>query len=337
MPSAMRIRALSSGVERRAFNPCVDGSIPSEPTNFKEYCMKLAWCTDIHLNFLNDHKREEFYDKFMTDDIDAVLISGDIAEATNIDYIMIEMGNYIKKPIYFVCGNHDFYEGSVSSVRLSLDEAQKKCPYLHYLTMGHYNVIHLYGVNVLYSFGVMVIGIDGWADTRYGDVWKSHVALNDEHYIKDLRDHQTEYNYGTPGKVGKWDKRKELADSDAQSLKNGITSALESRDELNPLMDQCFYDGSTIKKIIILTHIPPFPEASKHRGVQSDDNYLPFYASKATGDVLMELATKYPDVDFLCLCGHTHGAADFQALPNLRVKAGECEYRYPCIQEIIEI
>lgn len=278
--------------------------------------MKLAWCTDIHLNFLNDHKREEFYDKFMTDDIDAVLISGDIAEATNIDYIMIEMGNYIKKPIYFVCGNHDFYEGCVSSVRLSLVETMNKCEYLKYLTIS--------GCAIDLTDPVIIAGTDGWADTRYGDVWKSHVALNDEHYIKDLRDHQTNYNYGTPGKVGKWDKRKELADADAEQLKRDILNIEGEMDSIT-------------KKVIILTHIPPFPEASKHRGVQSDDNYLPFYASKATGDVLIELATKYPDVDFLCLCGHTHGAADFQALPNLRVKAGECEYRYPCIQEIIEI
>lgn len=291
--------------------------------------MKLAWCTDIHLNFLTDKKREEFYDKFMTDDIDAVLISGDIAEATNVDYIMIEMGNYIKKPIYFVCGNHDFYEGCVSSVRLSLDEAMKKCKYMNYLTRNTFGVF--------VKNDVVIVGSDGWADTRYGDVWKSHVVLNDEHYIKDLRDHQTNHMYGTPGKVGKWDKRKELADADAESLKNKITREIEYRCQANPLMDQDIYDGDDVKKVIILTHIPPFPEASKHRGVQSDDNYLPFYASKATGDVLIELATKYPDVDFLCLCGHTHGAADFQALPNLRVKAGECEYRYPCIQEIIEI
>ncbi len=287
--------------------------------------MKLAWCTDIHLNFLNDKKREEFYDKFMTDDIDAVLISGDIAEATNVDKIMIEMGNYIKKPIYFVCGNHDFYDGCVSAVRLSLEEAMKECEYLHYLPFNA-------GLQLRYAKN-MVFGIDGWADTRYGDVWNSRVVLNDEHYIKDLRDHQTNYNYGTPGKVGKWDKRKELADADAERLKESIIYRIEYRDE----MDMFCFGGDQIRKVIILTHIPPFPEASKHRGVQSDDNYLPFYASKATGDVLMELATKYPDVDFLCLCGHTHGAADFQALPNLRVKAGESEYRYPCIQEIIEI
>ncbi len=40
----MRIRALSSEVERRAFNPCVDGSNPSEPTNSykKELTMSLS-------------------------------------------------------------------------------------------------------------------------------------------------------------------------------------------------------------------------------------------------------------------------------------------------------
>jgi len=43
--------------------------------------MKLAWLTDIHLNFLKKDRRKQFFDSIINSYCDAVLISGDIAEA----------------------------------------------------------------------------------------------------------------------------------------------------------------------------------------------------------------------------------------------------------------
>lgn len=280
--------------------------------------MKLAWCTDIHVNCLTKEQRELFYDTFK--EADAVLISGDIDEAPSIVDSMIHMESCIQKPIYFVLGNHDYYNGYVSVVRDDLNELNQENKYLYYLTN---NDIAYIGSDTILA------GCDGWADTRYGDVHKSCVVLNDEVYIKDLSNHKMEWVYGTPGAVGQWDKRKELADRDANGLKKIVIEALSDASDVK--------SPKSIKNVIILTHIPPFPEASKHRGVQSDDNYLPFYASKATGDALMELAGLYPDIQFLCLCGHTHGEAAFRPLPNLLVKAGEAKYYYPEIQEMIEL
>jgi predicted MPP superfamily phosphohydrolase len=40
--------------------------------------MKLAWLTDIHLNFLDNSTRKKFYDEILTASCDALLISGDI-------------------------------------------------------------------------------------------------------------------------------------------------------------------------------------------------------------------------------------------------------------------
>lgn len=274
--------------------------------------MKLAWCTDIHVNFLKKEECEPFYDTLK--ESDGVLISGDISEAPSIAETMVHMADYIQKPIYYVLGNHDYYNGSVCDVRKSLYELNIENNNLNYLTDS-----------TLISIGddTIITGCDGWADTRYGHAFKSHVVLNDEVYIKDLSDHVIKWVYGTPGAVGHWDKRKELADKDAAHLKESVINFLNN--------------VSVVKKVIILTHIPPFPEASKHRGVRSDDNYLPFYASKATGDALLDLAALYPDIQFLCLCGHTHGKAVFQARSNLLVKAGEAVYGFPRIQEMIEI
>ena len=65
--------------------------------------MQLIWLTDIHLNFLYSEEREQFYQQ-MAGKCDALLISGDIAEANTIAPILKEMAHHIQKPIYFVLG-----------------------------------------------------------------------------------------------------------------------------------------------------------------------------------------------------------------------------------------
>ncbi|PCH54758.1 MAG: serine/threonine protein phosphatase, partial [Legionellales bacterium] len=53
--------------------------------------MKLAWLTDIHLNFLEQDVRQEFYLEIIKTNCDAILITGDIAEAPSLCEILKEM------------------------------------------------------------------------------------------------------------------------------------------------------------------------------------------------------------------------------------------------------
>ena len=62
----------------------------------------------------------------------------------------------------------------------------------------------------------------------------------------------------------------QLADADAMKLQNDLEQAISQ----NP------------KKIIVLTHVPPFKEACLHEGKMSDDDWLPYFSSKVMGDVL---------------------------------------------------
>ena len=59
---------------------------------------------------------------------------------------------------------------------------------------------------------------------------------------------------------------------------------------------------------------------------------LRIFSSKVMGDVLMDTAQANLDIEFLVLCGHTHGEAEFLALDNLTVRAGGAEYYRPVIQ-----
>jgi hypothetical protein len=79
--------------------------------------------------------------------------------------------------------------------------------------------------------------------------------------------------------------------------------------------------------------VPPFREAFMYEAKISGDDGLPYFSSKATGDVLMQVAEENPDIAFLVFCGHTHHEAYFQARDNLIVKVGGAEYYQPKVQE----
>lgn len=268
--------------------------------------MKLAWLTDIHLNFLKVESRQKFYECILATDCDALLISGDIAEAPSLIDILNEMAGQIKKPIYFIVGNHDYYRGSINDVRKELAELSTANANLFWLPAT--------GLQQLPN-NTMLLGQDGWADGRLGDYQNSPVSLNDSRMIADL------FHKKMLSRQHLLQKMQALADMDASALKNDLIQAIKQQPQ----------------KIIVLTHVPPFKEASTHMGQVSDDNYLPYYSSKAIGDVLMPIAIANPAINFLVLCGHTHSDAKYQPRTNIIVKVGKAEYYKPAIQEIITV
>lgn len=266
--------------------------------------MKLAWLTDVHLNFLDANERKNFYQEIISTRCDGVLVSGDIAEAPSIKNILQELAIFIKKPIYYILGNHDYYRGQVDVVRDEMTALTESNEYLFWLTAS--KVMQL-------DNNTLLVGQDGWADGRLGDYHNSRVALNDSRMISDL------FQEKILGRSQLLAKMQQLADYDASQLQEQLIQAAIQRPQ----------------RIIVLTHIPPFKEACLHEGKISNDDWLPYFASKASGDVLMNICTKYPNIDFLVLCGHTHGKATYHPFPNLIVEAGHAEYNKPEIQRVI--
>lgn len=267
---------------------------------------KIAWVTDPHLNFLTLPDREAFYQQIKQAEVNSVLITGDIAESKDVCELLNEFSSSINRPIYFVLGNHDYYFGSVAEVR---DNIRRLCE-------NHKNLIWLgQPVTVLLDSDTALVGHDGWADARYGDFEHSTVTLNDSRLITDL------YHAFLLSQSALKNEMQRLADEDAAILANTIHKAID--------------DG--IKNIIVATHVPPFPECSWHENQPNDENYHPYFSSKATGDVLRTIAEKYQHVNFLVLCGHTHSEAKVTFADNLKIRVGKVEYSQPSIQEVMTI
>ena len=89
------------------------------------------------------------------------------------------------------------------------------------------------------------------------------------------------------------------------------------------------------RRLIVLTHVPPFREACWHQGRISDDDWLPHFSCRAVGDVLAEAMAAHPECEMTVLCGHTHSPGEAQILPNLRVLTGGAVYGRPAIQRVL--
>jgi Icc protein len=271
--------------------------------------MRLAWATDIHLNFVPVAERCRFYDS-VRQQADALVVSGDIAESPNIGRFIHEMGMLVDRPVYFVLGNHDFYNGSIVDTRFHVAHVIRECPNLVYLSQA--SVVELTPTTAL-------IGHDGWADARLGDFVNSDVVerVNDYRLIRELRQWEDQ---STPDRSAIRVALHALGDEAARHLTTVLNEAAAKYD-----------------RVIVATHVPPFREATWHDGHPSDDNFLPHFSCKAMGDALLGAARSYPECKMLVLCGHTHGGGAYEMLDNLQILTGPAEYGKPAIQRIVEV
>jgi predicted MPP superfamily phosphohydrolase len=263
--------------------------------------MKAIWINDVHLEFLDDVGRERFLDDLRRHHADCVLLGGDIAQAPTVCQYLAKLDSDLQYPIYFVLGNHDFYHGSISSVRSAIVDLQKRSTHLCWL--GGAGVVKL-------TSSTSLVGHDGWGDARLGDFDYSDVLLNDFLLIE------------------------ELAGLSRNDLRHRLQSlGKEAAEHLYRLVPQAL---ETSDHVIVLTHVPPFLEASWHEGRFCNGNWLPFFACKAVGDVLKEAMLRHPYKRMTVLCGHTHGGGTSHILPNLVAHTGPAEYGQPSIQRVFE-
>ena len=265
--------------------------------------LRLAWLTDIHLNFLPRKKVDAFITEVAAAQPEAVLLGGDVAEAESVAGTLEMLCKSWEVPVYFVLGNHDFYHGSVARVRAEVIRLAERIPNLIYLSTA---------ASVFLPGSTALLGADGWGDGGFGSADDSPIRLNDFTLIEELR--------AVPRGPQQLAIARELGRESAEQMRAKLESAL-----------------ATNEKVIVLTHVPPFCEATWHEGKISDDDWLPWFSCRATGEVLYAAMERHPDKEMLVLCGHTHGSGECQILPNLRVLTGGAEYGKPKVQCLLDV
>ncbi|HEY0138092.1 MAG TPA: metallophosphoesterase [Nannocystis sp.] len=279
--------------------------------------MRVAWATDIHLDFLADPQVLDFAATLTASSPDAVVLSGDLSHAEQLEHHLRLLASAISCPIYFVLGNHDYYGSSIAAVRQAVAELGARKPRLRWLPA--------HGVVTL-SEKTAMVGVDGWADSRLGDAEHTPVILNDFIHIEDLVATLDPLVRATPALLRSTDrsqlhtKLRALGDDEAARCRELLAPALASHEH-----------------VLVVTHVPPFAAACWHDGELSDDKWLPYFSCAAVGEVLRDLAITHPHRTLTVLCGHTHGAGEAQIEANLRVLTGGAVYRHPHLQQLLEL
>jgi hypothetical protein len=233
---------------------------------------------------------------------DALVISGDTAEAPSVTSVLLEIQRFIKLPVYFVLGNHDFYGGSIASVRCEVSRVTRDTEGLNYLP--EVGVVSL-------SSRAALIGHDGWADGRYGDYIRSAVMLNDYVHIQEFK---------SLDKLSRVGLMQQLAGAAAAQIANMLRQACE-----------------THERILVATHVPPFAEACRFQGRPTDPAWLPHFSSKVLGGLLLAASARWAQCSFDVLCGHTHERVDVRVRPNLRVRTAGAQYGRPDLAAVIDL
>jgi len=263
----------------------------------------LCWMTDLHLDAAEDAVRERFYQRVEAAGADALLITGDIADGRRTEEYLVEMAERVNRPVYFVLGNHDFYGGSIRDTRHRTAELADRDARLGYLTtLGVVELSPTWGL----------VGHDGWPDARLGDFENSQVFLPDFVTIEDL----DAVRHDRPAMQRRM---AELGDEAAACVGRVLPEALDR-----------------FPQVVLATHVPPLAGTAWYRGHSCDEDWLPYFACRAMGDVLLGVMRAHPDRRLLVLCGHTHGGGEVRVLDNLHVITGGASSGSPAIQQVLE-
>ena len=264
--------------------------------------MRLTWVTDTHLEFPGAEGRKEFAEDISRQKPDMLLMTGDIANALALDQFLFELHERIGVPITFVLGNHDYYRGSIDEVRQWAKGPWEGLQYAH-------------GRLMELNRCAALVGVDGWADGKLGNPRGSNVGLADWIYIEDMLDegiaHDIDARLDMLGRLGK-----------------------EEADTLRPVLAQAL---ARYEQVFVITHVPPWKEATWHEGFHSDDNWLPWFSCKAVGDCIEEESAKHPGRKITVLCGHTHGYGHSKITDDIDVYTGMATYYMPEVQFTIEL
>lgn len=268
----------------------------------KEVNMRLAWCSDTHLDMVDSFSLEQFSESIANSASSAIVLTGDISDGKNIgrhlaDFAALDM------PVYFVLGNHDYYHRSIADVRSEIAQITNETAELVWLSSAD---------PVALADGVALIGHDGWADGTAGTgLLASPVQLNDERLI------QEHYQCAD---------RAELAQLVRKLAREGTQFLQGQLDGL----------GADIHHVIVATHVPPFTEAALYEGNPSEPDFLPHFSNPGLGRMLVEHVEKRPNRKLSVLCGHTHDVAFKQPNPRIKVHVAGAQYGAPRIAGFVE-
>lgn len=269
--------------------------------------MNVSWLSDIHMNFIKKRHKWERIAARLWGDNEAMLITGDIAEADTFEEsirVFAAVGG--DRPLWFVLGNHDFYGSSIASVHRAAYRLSAELDNVTWLQSSG---------PIAISHEVALVGVDGWGDCRNGDVFKSCVEMSDWYLIEDFM-HLTQFE-------------QEISQTTLASIallceSLGLNAAKLLAHKLSVLRHQ------ERRRIVIATHVPPYKEMALDRnGLYPQPSAYPTYSCAQLGEVIDAFAMARPDIQVDVFSGHTHSKFEGTNAAGVGMNTQKCQYGHP--------
>jgi 3',5'-cyclic-AMP phosphodiesterase len=250
---------------------------------------KFLWYTDTHFDRVAPWTLLKFVRYLRAQKPKGILLTGDISNGLLTGFHLKSLATLVDCPIYFTLGNHDYHFSSIENQHDKIKQICKDYPNLIWLT--HSDVINL-------QSEVGLIGAEGWYDARLGDP-KYLKATIDWMLIKDFKSLSMEERI---------EKFRSLSQKSVVILKDKLEKALEQ----------------DYKTIYLLTHFPPWEEATRDTGTFMEKFWLPYNINLALGQMIEETMTPYKKRRVVVLTGHTHCPDYIRVSRNI-----DCQVGYP--------
>ena len=259
--------------------------------------MRIVRLSDLHWAFLGPKTKKRLYEQIAYHNPDEIYITGDIAEASTFVRSLIELHGEVKKPINFILGNHDYYNGSFNYSHATASDPKAFSDGID-VQYAH-NSIRTIGDSVIFC-------LNGFADGRAGNFFESPLFKNmsDFRLIGDFIPYRTNRGYCL-------DIMQEYADAQNTLVKDVLSMGFEHT--------------------IIFTHVPPFAEASLCRHGDSSNGH-PFYVNVGLGNLILKHKKDGKKVSIYC--GHTHMGMTKKITDEITVFVSGSDYGQPYVDTL---
>lgn len=257
-------------------------------TDIKRY----LWLSDTHFSGVSPWKLSKFLYKLHKETPSGIFITGDISNGLMTCFHLSLLAKTVSCPIYFILGNHDYHFHSIEGMHKKIRELCEK--YSNLIWLKESGVIHL-------SNEIALIGSEGWHDLQIGDpdylLFTADWLLTSN--FRDLNLQQ---------RIDYW-----------RYLSNN--SIIDITNKLKDAWDQGY------KTTYILTHFPPWKEATRDVGTLLENYWLPYNTNIRLGKALEEMMLNDKNKHIEVLCGHTHSPEYIRISKNIHCQVGAADLK----------
>lgn len=253
---------------------------------------KYLWFTDTHLDKVSPWNLVKFLLHVLKENPKGIFLTGDISNGILTPWHLKMIGTFVKCPVYFVLGNHDYHFSSLNKTHEKIREVCKRYPNLIWMTEA--GVVHL-------NDEVALIGTEGWYDAcngkpEYLQFTIDWILTEDFRKLPDMA-----------SRIKAW---RTLADKSAHDLVDKLEKAIEQG----------------YKNIYVLTHFPPWKEATRDVGTVFEQFWMPYNVNVRLGAALEKAMLDHKKKHVTVLAGHTHTDCWIHVSRNMDCKVSKAKY-----------